>query len=83
MKFKSISDEGMKRVAQLVEDSDQCEELKETVKEARNHLYAAMVQSIPSDDQIIMDHVRDAYDLLEVALGGSDLAIDVYERTSS
>lgn len=83
MKFKSISDEGMKRVAQFVEDSDQNENLEAAVTKARNHLYAAMVQSIPSDDQIIMDHVRDAYDLLEVALGGSDLAIDVYERTSS
>ncbi len=27
------------------------------------HLGAAIVQSIPSDDQIVMDHVRDAHKL--------------------
>ena len=32
--------------------------------EARNHLSAALAQSIESDDQIIMQHVRDAYVLL-------------------
>lgn len=31
---------------------------------ARNHLSAALAQSIESDDQIIMQHVRDAYALL-------------------
>lgn len=37
------------------------------ITEALAHLGAALVQSIPSDDQIIMGHVRDAYRLL----GGS------------
>ena len=32
--------------------------------EARDHLSAALAQSIESDDQIIMQHVRDAYVLL-------------------
>lgn len=37
----------------------------ETILEtARNHLSAAVHQSIDSDDQIIMNHVRAAYELL-------------------
>ena len=34
------------------------------VDEARAHLGAALAQALPSDDQIIMQHVRDAYALL-------------------
>ena len=34
------------------------------VNVARADLGAAIVQSLPSDDQIIMDHVREAYVLL-------------------
>ena len=34
--------------------------------DARSHLICAMGQSLPSDDQIIMGHVRDAARLLEV-----------------
>lgn len=33
-------------------------------QEAKGHLGAALGQTIPSDDQIIMDHVRAAYSLL-------------------
>ena len=32
--------------------------------EAMSHLGAALAQSIESDDQVIMQHVRDAYVLL-------------------
>ena len=32
--------------------------------EARTHLYIALVQSLPSDDQIIIGHIRDALRLL-------------------
>ena len=39
--------------------------MSETIIErARGHLAAAIGQSIPSDDQIIMDHVKAAYELL-------------------
>lgn len=34
------------------------------VDEARAHLYAALVQSIDADDEIIMGHVKDAFRLL-------------------
>ncbi len=43
--------------------------MKETIIErARDHLGSAIGQSIPQDDQIIMDHVKAAYELLN-ALG--------------
>ena len=34
-------------------------------KEARDHLGAALVQVLPSDDQIIIGHMRDAHALLQ------------------
>ncbi|KKM20742.1 hypothetical protein LCGC14_1642460 [marine sediment metagenome] len=34
------------------------------IAKAKAELYAAIVQSIDSDDQIIMNHVRAAYNLL-------------------
>ena len=34
------------------------------IQRARGHLGSAISQSIPSDDQIIMDHVKAAYELL-------------------
>jgi len=41
--------------------------MRETAIEAAcAHLGAAVVQSIPADDQIIMDHVRAAYEILKV-----------------
>ncbi len=63
----SHSDKGVQRIAKVVEsqDEEQISIPKEAITEARNHLYAAIAQSIPEDDQIIMDHVRDAYDILD------------------
>ena len=40
--------------------------LTSRMHDARSHLICAMGQSLPSDDQIIMGHVRDAARLLEV-----------------
>ena len=41
--------------------------MSETIIErARGHLGSAIAQSIPADDQIIMDHVKAAYELLWV-----------------
>ena len=37
---------------------------EETIIEVLSHLRCALVQTIPSDDQIIMDHVRDSFRLL-------------------
>lgn len=34
------------------------------VEEALGHLGAALMQAAPSDDQIIMDHVRNAHAIL-------------------
>ncbi len=34
------------------------------IERARGHLGSAIAQSIPADDQIIMDHVKAAYELL-------------------
>jgi hypothetical protein len=34
------------------------------LKEAKAHLGAAIMQTVPTDDQIIMDHVRAAYTIL-------------------
>lgn len=36
----------------------------ERIHEAQSHLGAAISQSLPTDDQTIMDHVRAAYELL-------------------
>ena len=36
------------------------------IEAACAHLGAAVVQSIPADDQIIMDHVRATYEILKV-----------------
>ena len=53
--------------------------MKETIIErARGHLGAALVQSIPADDQIIMDHVKAAYELL----GAVDMHIHRAGRTA-
>lgn len=41
------------------------------IHEAQSHLGAAISQSLPTDDQIIMDHVRAAYELLRYELEGS------------
>ena len=41
--------------------------LVSVMNDARSHLICAMWQSLPSDDQIIMGHVRDAAKLLEVS----------------
>jgi len=47
--------------AELIEQADFLEKLQKKVSEARSHLGAALSQSIPKDDQIIMGHVRDAF----------------------
>jgi hypothetical protein len=39
---------------------------QESIAEARSHLKAILIQTIPSDDKIIIDHVVQAY----LALGG-------------
>lgn len=36
------------------------------LEEAIAHLGAALLQQAPSDDKIIMDHVRDAHTILQV-----------------
>lgn len=38
------------------------------IEEAFAHLAGALTQSIPSDDQIIIGHMRDAHDLLRAEL---------------
>lgn len=38
------------------------------IEEAFAHLAGALMQTIPSDDQIIIGHMRDAHDLLQVEL---------------
>jgi hypothetical protein len=42
---------------------------KSAVDDARSHLGAALMQMLPSDNQIIMQHVRSAY----TALGGDPM----------
>jgi hypothetical protein len=44
-----------------------CEALKVEIYEALSHLGAAVSQSLPTDDQTIMQHVRDALTLLKAA----------------
>jgi hypothetical protein len=41
------------------------------LRDARNHLYVAVLQSLKTDDQTIMGHVRDALHELDEVLGGS------------
>lgn len=38
------------------------------IEEAFAHLAGALMQAIPSDDQIIIGHMRDAHDLLQAEL---------------
>jgi hypothetical protein len=40
-------------------------EASDRIREAYSHLGAALMQTAPSDDQIIMGHVRSAHELLE------------------
>lgn len=37
------------------------------IEEAMGHLGAALMQTIAQDDQIIMDHVREAHKLVQAA----------------
>jgi|GEM_PF-2876354 len=41
------------------------------IREAQEHLYVAVLQSLKTDDDIIMGHVRDALDQLDQVLGGN------------
>lgn len=45
---------------------DNSEPSLESIAEAKSHLKAILIQTIPSDDKIIIDHVTAAY----LALGG-------------
>lgn len=61
--------------------------MKEDILEALSHLRIALVQVDPSDDQIIVQHMRDAVTALEriagpahdkskqIALAGADMAL--------
>jgi len=40
---------------------------EEQLRDARSHLYVALVESLPSDEPLILDHVREAL----VLLGGT------------
>lgn len=75
MALKGITDQGFNRLAKSVKgqefedigEGSEYEgigytkpEIYEILREIYGHLGAAETQSIPSDDQIIMGHVRDA-----------------------
>ena len=46
-------------------ENEEYRPMSETIIDrARGHLGSAIAQSIPADDQIIMDHVKAAYELL-------------------
>jgi len=50
---------------------DNCDGFSQTpdrIEEAFGHLAGALMQAIPSDDQIIIGHMRDARDLLQAEL---------------
>ncbi len=52
--------------------------VRETAIEAAcAHLGAAVVQSCHSDDQIIMDHVKAAYEILKVVRAGDRKVVDL------
>lgn len=38
------------------------------LEEAMAHLGAAIIQSVPADDQIIMDHVKAAHTILQIVI---------------
>lgn len=54
--------------ANIIEQRGQ---MRQALLEIAGHLGAADTQSVPSDDQIIMDHVREAYALAKSALTDS------------
>jgi len=41
------------------------------IRDAQEHLYVAVLQSLKTDDAMIMGHVRDALHQLDHVLGGS------------
>lgn len=41
--------------------------VEELLTEIMAHLGASIIQSVPTDDQIIMDHVKAAHELAKVA----------------
>ena len=53
------------RLSEMTELQAANEKLREAMNEIYSHLAAAISQSIPTDDQIIMGHVRDACKIAE------------------
>lgn len=49
---------------------------REMIVDLWAHLQCAERQSIPTDDQIIMGHVRDARDIAAVLLGHAGTAVE-------
>lgn len=65
MKLRGISDQGFKRLASTKVGSEiDFDVLLKLVEEVYSHIGAAEMQLIPSDDQIIADHIRSAVPLL-------------------
>lgn len=56
-----ISEESIRRIARVVESGD----FIDRIVDVYGHLSAAIVQSLPSDDQIIIGHIQDALDIIE------------------
>ena len=67
MKLQGLSYKSIKCAAKILRGQenqlDELEILKNAIIEIRGHLGAAVAQSIPEDDQIIMGHVRDALEI--------------------
>jgi len=69
-------DDGAGRIADAIladktlllrKHSEEASQLGTKLDEIIGHLGGAIIQSIPKDDQIIMDHVRAAYELAKAA----------------
>jgi hypothetical protein len=50
---------------------------REKLGEIRAHLGAALAQTLPSDDQIIMEHVRESYELAGGEYAAVTATVDV------
>jgi len=72
MKLQGLSDKAVGRMAKIVkgqeDQSDELERLKNAIREIHTNLAVAVGQSVPEDDQIIMNYVRDALEIAKQVL---------------
>ncbi len=72
------------KMDELSFEIERLDKAQDEIKDARDGLYVAYVQSLPSDDAIIMGHVLNALHRLDKVLGGEypKMTADLLDRRS-